>query len=167
MMVSQEQKNKVFMKHYNNMLKFLKKASFGWAVYGNSEDVLHSFFIHWSRQKIALIENKELDALLWTALINYAKTVRTQYHRRTILETEKYIEDLLLKDVIRDCDARLLLEDFYNELNEKYKELFLLLLESEWCVKEACEGTGVRYKTFAERVRRGLIPKLKKLAEEY
>jgi DNA-directed RNA polymerase specialized sigma24 family protein len=166
MMVSQEQKNKVFMKHYNSMLKFLKKASLGWAVYGNNEDVLHSFFLHWSRQNITLIEDKQLDGLLWTALINYAKTARTQYHRRLNLETKKYFENLLYEDLIEDCDARLLLEDLSNGLSEKHKELFMLLLETEWNIKEACEGTGVKYKTFAERVRRGLMPKLRKIAEE-
>jgi len=165
-MVSQEQKNEVFMKHYNNMLKFLKRADFGWAVYGNSEDVLHSFFIHWSRQSITLIEDKELDGLLWIALINYAKTARTKYIRRVNLETKKYLESLLYEDLVKDYDALLMLEDLYKGLTDKHKELFLLLLETEWNAKEACEGTGVKYKTFAERIRRGLMPKLRKIAEE-
>jgi DNA-directed RNA polymerase specialized sigma24 family protein len=166
MTVSQEQKNKVFMKHYSAMLKFLKKASLSWAVYGNNEDVLHSFFLHWSRQNITLIENKQLDGLLWTALINYAKTARTQYYRRINLESKIYMENLFYEDLIQDYDIRLLLEDLYNGLNKKHKKLFLLLLNTEWNVKEACEGTGIKYKAFAERIRRGLMPKLRKIAGE-
>ena len=165
MMVSQEEKNEVYLKHYDIMLKFLRTLHI--YVRSNAHDVLHSFFVHWNRQNIKKIDGKELDSLLWTALRNYAKSYTTQEYRRyKRLEVSYEIESDIKSKVHNDSkELQMFIEDLYNNLSDKHKYMFNLLINHDWVIKEAAETEGINYKAFEARLRRCLFPELKEIAE--